>query len=215
MALLEDLKWRYATKRMDGQTVPQEKLDYILEAARYAPSSSGLQPYKIFVVKNGKTLEQLKDFVFNNHPFNQNQIADCSHLLVWAAWDQYTDERVGNVLRNTSTKRNLPIDSSEDYKQRLLNLYESLGKEWQENHTAKQAHISYGLAIAAAAEQKVDATPMEGFDNTKMDEFLGLNQSGLKSVVILPIGYRDKENDWLVKLKKWRTPKEEFITEIK
>lgn len=215
MALLEDLKWRYATKRMDGQTVPQEKLDYILEAARYAPSSSGLQPYKIFVVKNGKTLEQLKDFVFNNYPFNQNQIADCSHLLVWAAWDQYTDERVGNVLRNTSTKRNLPIDSSEDYKQRLLNLYESLGKEWQENHTAKQAHISYGLAIAAAAEQKVDATPMEGFDNTKMDEFLGLNQSGLKSVVILPIGYRDKENDWLVKLKKWRTPKEEFITEIK
>lgn len=215
MALLEDLKWRYATKRMDGQTVPQEKLDYILEAARYAPSSSGLQPYKIFVVKNGKTLEQLKDFVFNNHPFNQNQIADCSHLLVWAAWDQYTDERVGNVLRNTSTKRNLPIDSSEDYKQRLLNLYESLGKEWQENHTAKQAHISYGLAIAAAAEQKVDATPMEGFDNTKMDEFLGLNQSGLKSVVILPIGYRDEENDWLVKLKKWRTPKEEFITEIK
>lgn len=214
MALLEDLKWRYATKRMNGQTVPQEKLDYILESARYAPSSSGLQPYKIFVVKNGKTLEQLKDFVFNNHPFNKNQITDCSHLLVWVAWDQYTDERVGNVLRNTSTERNLPIDSSEDYKQRLLNLYESLGKEWQENHAAKQAHISYGLAIAAAAEQKVDATPMEGFDNAKMDEFLGIDNSGLKSVVILPIGYRDEENDWLVKLKKWRTPKEEFIKEI-
>ncbi len=214
MALLEDLKWRYATKRMNGQTVPKETLDYILEAARYAPSSSGLQPYKIFVIKNSKTLGQLKKFVFNNHPFNQNQIKDCSHLLVWAAWDNYTDEKVSGALQKTATERNFSTDSSEAYKQRLLSLYDSLGKEWQENHCAKQAHISFGLAIAAAAEQKVDATPMEGFDNAKMDEFLGIDKSGLKSVVLLPIGYRDEAEDWLVKLKKWRTPKEEFITEI-
>lgn len=214
MALIEDLKWRYATKRMNRQTVPQEKLDYILEAARYAPSSSGLQPYRIFVIKNGRTLEQLKDFVFKAHPFNQNQITECSHLLVWAAWNQYTDKRVGNVLQQTAIERGLPGDASEAYKERLLNLYQSLGEEWQENHCSKQAHISFGLAIAAAAEQHVDATPMEGFDNIKMDEFLRIDKSGLKSVVILPIGYRDEASDWLVKLKKWRTPKEEFITEI-
>lgn len=214
MALIDDLQWRYATKRMNGQAVPQEKLDYILEAARYAPSSSGLQPYRIFVIKNGETLGKLTEFVFNNHPFNLNQITDCSHLLVWAAWDKYTDKRVGNVLQQTAMERSLPGDTSEAYKERLLNLYKSLGKEWQENHCAKQAHISFGMAIAAAAEQRVDATPMEGFDNAKMDEFLGLDKSGLKSVVILPIGYRDEASDWLVKLKKWRTPKEEFITEI-
>ncbi|QNK64088.1 NAD(P)H-dependent oxidoreductase [Pedobacter sp. PAMC26386] len=214
MTLLNNLQWRYATKKMNGQIVPQGKLDYILEAARLAPSSSGLQPYRVFVISNGQTLEQLKEFVFKEFPFNQEQIKDCSHLLVWTAWDGYTAERVGNVLLKTSIERSLPENQSEVYKKRLLDKYETLGKEWQENHCAKQAHISFGLAITAAAEQKVDTTPMEGFDNAKMDEFLKLEELGLKSVVIMPIGYRDEANDWLLSLKKWRTPKEEFVTEI-
>ncbi|MFC4870668.1 nitroreductase family protein [Negadavirga shengliensis] len=95
----------------------------------------------------------------------------------------------------------------------LLDLYEPMGKEWQENRCVKQAYISFTLALAAAAEQKVDVTPMEGFDNTKMDEFLGLEELQLKSVVIMPIGYREEANDWLLNLKKWRTPKDEFVTE--
>lgn len=210
MNLLNNLQWRYATKKMNRETVPQEKLDYILEVARLAPSSSGLQPYKIFVIKNGEKLEKLREFVFEKSPFNQGQITDCSHLLVWAAWDGYSEERLGDVLIKIAKERGLPENSSDTYKTRLLEKYEALGKEWQENHCAKQAHISFGLAIAAAAEQKVDATPMEGFDNLKMNEFLGLDKLGLKSVVILPIGYRDESNDWLVKLKKWRTSKDEF-----
>lgn len=210
MNLLNNLQWRYATKKMNRETVPQEKLDYILEVARLAPSSSGLQPYKIFVIKNGEKLEKLREFVFEKSPFNQGQITDCSHLLVWAAWDGYSEERLGDVLIKIAKERGLPENSSDAYKTRLLEKYEALGKEWQENHCAKQAHISFGLAIAAAAEQKVDATPMEGFDNLKMNEFLGLDKLGLKSVVILPIGYRDESNDWLVKLKKWRTSKDEF-----
>ena len=82
-------------------------------------------------------------------------------------------------------------------------------------HAAKQAYISFGLAIAAAAEQKVDATPMEGFDNNALDELLGLSEKGLKSVVILPLGYREESGDWLLNLKKYRTPVEDFVTEIK
>lgn len=207
MALLEDLQWRYATKKMNGNPVPQEKLDYILEAARFAPSSSGLQPYQIFVISDRKKLEQIREF-----SFDQTQITDCSHLLVWAAWDAYDESRIGDILQRTSRERGLPDQSSQDYKKMLLDLYEPLGKEWQANRCAKQAYISFGLAIAAAAEQKIDATPMEGFDNEKMDAFLGLEGLGLKSVVILPVGYRDEANDWLVNLKKWRTPKEEFVT---
>lgn len=103
----------------------------------------------------------------------------------------------------------------DDYKTRLWGMYEPLGKEWHATHAAKQAYISFGLAIAAAAEQKVDATPMEGFNNAALDELLGFPEKGLKSVVILPLGYREENGDWLVNLKKYRTPKDEFVTEIK
>ena len=86
MSLLEDLKWRYATKKMNGTKVPQDKLDYILEAARLAPSSSGLQPYKVIVISDKALLEKIKGI-----SWNQSQVTDCSHLLVFAAWDGYTD----------------------------------------------------------------------------------------------------------------------------
>ena len=209
MSLINNLNWRYATKKMNGQAVQQEKLDYILEAARLAPSSSGLQPYKVFVISDRKILEKIKEAAFN-----QSQITDCSHLIVWAAWDSYSAEKIGNVMEKTSRERGLPEDSMGEYGRSLWANSQTLGEEWNRNHTAKQAYISFGLAIAAAAEQQVDATPMEGFDAAKLDEILGLDALGLKSVVILPVGYRDGQHDWLVNLKKVRTPKEEFVTVI-
>ncbi len=209
MALTDNLKWRYATKKMNGQKVPQEKIDYILEAARLAPSSAGLQPYKIFVISNKEKLEQAKTIANN-----QSQIADCSHLLVFAAWDHYSYSRIDKAVSQITRERNLPENAMDDFKNRVWNLVEPLGEEWQKAHAAKQAYISFGLAIAAAAEQQVDATPMEGFNAEQMDAFLGLKELGLKSVVILPVGYRDEQADWLVNLKKVRTPKEEFITEL-
>ena len=209
MALLDDLKWRYATKKMNGQTVPEDKLNYILEAARLAPSSSGLQPYQIFVITNKNLLGQIR--VFSN---DQSQITDCSHLLVFAAWESYSYERMEDVFLRTVRERGLADNAMEAYHKGLWNLYDSLGRKWQSEHSAKQAYIALGLAVAAAAEQKVDATPMEGFDKAKMDEILGLEKLGLKSVAILPIGYRDEGRDWLVNLKKVRTPRERFITEL-
>lgn len=209
MSLIDDLKWRYATKKMNGQPVAEDKLNYILEAARLAPSSSGLQPYKIFVISDREKLAQIREFAFN-----QSQITDCSHLLIWAAWDGYSEERIGEVLLKIFRERGLPDKNAEDYKNTLWGMYRALSNDWHANHSAKQAYISFGLAIAAAAEQKVDATPMEGFDKEKLDAFLELDKQGLKSVVILPIGYRDPENDWLVNLKKVRAPKEEFVVEI-
>lgn len=209
MSLLDSLKWRYATKKMNGEAVPQEKIDYIIEAARMAPSSSGLQPYKVLVINDRPLLEKIKEAAYN-----QSQITDCSHLVVWAAWNSYTPERINNVMARTSQERGLPDNAMEAYGQSLWKKYGNLGEEWHFHHAAKQAYISFGLAIAAAAEQQVDATPMEGFDAEKLDEILGLGQQGLKSVVILPLGFRDEQNDWLVKLKKVRLPKEEFIVKI-
>ncbi|WP_294963724.1 nitroreductase family protein [uncultured Flavobacterium sp.] len=210
MALIDALKWRYATKKMNGQAVPQEKVDYILEAAKLAPSSSGLQPYKVFVITNKELKEKLKAV-----SFDQSQVTDASHVLVWAAWDGYSLEKISAVFDRTIAERGIPADAMDEYKQRLWGMYEPLGQEWHANHAAKQAYISFGVAIAAAAEQQVDATSMEGFIPAEVDKLLGLNELGLKSVLVLPLGYRDDANDWLVNLKKVRTPQEEFITEIK
>ncbi len=210
MNLVENLQWRYATKKMNGKTIPQEKLDYILEAARLAPSSSGLQPYKIFVITNEALLQKIKPVAWD-----QSQITDASHVLVFAAWDGYSLDRIESVFNYTVQERGLPPETMDAYKEKLWGMYEPLSTEWHANHAAKQAYISFGMAIAAAAEQKIDATPMEGFIPEAVDELLGLKEQGLKSNLILTLGYRDEAGDWLVNMKKVRTPKEEFITEIK
>lgn len=206
MNLNEILEWRYATKKMSGKAVPQEKVDYILEAARLAPSSSGLQPYRIIVVTDPEIKEKIKPIAWD-----QSQITDASHVLVFAAWDNYTEERIKAVFEKTLTARGLPLDRMDAYRERLWGMYSQLTEERHNHHAAKQAYIAFGLAIAAAAEQKVDATPMEGFDPNALDEILGLREMGLKSALVLPLGYRDEDNDWLAGLEKYRTPEEEFI----
>ncbi|RYG00484.1 MAG: NAD(P)H-dependent oxidoreductase, partial [Chitinophagaceae bacterium] len=97
MSLIEALNWRYATKKMNGQPVPQEKVDQILEAARLAPSSSGLQPFKVIVITDPALKQELLP-----HSFGQSQIVDSSHVLVFAAWDNYTEERIDEVFNRTN-----------------------------------------------------------------------------------------------------------------
>ncbi|ASZ12566.1 nitroreductase family protein [Chitinophaga pendula] len=209
MSLLEALQWRYATKKMNGAKVPQEKLDYILEVARMAPSSSGLQQYKVIVISDRALLEKIKGIAYN-----QSVITDCSHLLVFVAWDSYSDKRISTVFDYIMDERGLPHSTMDSYKNTILGLYDTLGPEWQAHHASKQSYISFAMTIAAAAEQKVDATPIEGFIPEKLDELLKLRDSGYRSTVILPLGYREEEHDWLVNMKKVRTPKKEFIVEM-
>jgi nitroreductase len=210
MGILENLNWRYATKKMNGTIVPQDKVDTILEAARLAPSSSGLQPYEIIVISNKELLEKIKPIANG-----QTQITDCSHLLVFAAWDTYTEDRINEVFKRHSTERNMPESVSDAYRIMLIGAYPKRPAEENYQHAAKQAYISLGIAMTAAAELKVDATPMEGFNYPALDELLGLKEKGLRTAVILPLGYRDEANDWLMNLKKVRTPQENFFTEIK
>ena len=210
MSLIEDLQWRYATKKMNGQVVPQEKVDYILEAARLAPTSSGLQPFEILVITNKELLEKVLPLAHG-----QRQITDASHVLVFAAWDNYTEERINEAFARNNKERGLPSSATDDYKNMLLKIY--LAKPAEENftHAAKQVYIGFTAAIIAAAEQKVDATPMEGFNPAALDELLNLKEKGLRSVLLLPIGYREAEKDWLVNMKKIRVSKDRFITELK
>ena len=208
--LLQDLQWRYATKKMDpSKAVPQEKVDRIVEAVRLTASSSGLQPYEVFVVTNPELRAQIKP-----HAWNQGQVTDGSHLLVFAAWDNYTVERINHMFDLVNTVRGFKNEGWEAYRQQILATYPQRDAETNYQHAARQAYIGVGTALIAAAQEKVDSVPMEGFDPAKVDEILGLTARGLRSVVILPLGYRAGEGDWLQNLEKVRRPQEEFVTEV-
>lgn len=209
MELLEKLKWRYATKAMNGKKVPQEKIDAIIEAASLAPTSSGLQPFEIIVVTNPEVKKEIRSIAWN-----QSVVEDCSHLLVFAAWDTYTADRINYMFDLTNEKRGFENEGWEAYRQQLLGSYPQKPKEENFNHAARQAYIAFSQALAAAAFEGVDSTPMEGFDSGKLDKILKLNERGLKSCVLLPLGYRDTEKDWLVNLEKIRKPKSKLITVV-
>ena len=211
MALLDNLKWRYATKAYDStKKVDQEDVDKIIEAARLAPTSSGLEQFRIIVISDQKLKEKIVPIAMD-----QKNIAQCSHLLVFAAWDKYTEERIDDIYNYITDQRGLPRGRFGSYTTKLKALYLPQTAEENFAHTARQAYIGLGMALAQAAELKVDSTPMEGFDNDALDELLGLKAKGLRSVVLMPIGYRDVTNDWLVNMKKVRVPKEDFAITIK
>ncbi len=211
MNLIELLTWRYATKKMDpARTVPEEKVGRIVEAARLAPTSSGLQPFEIISVTNPAIRQRIRKIAWD-----QAQVTDCSHLLVFAAWDNYTAKRINHMFDYTNEVRGFRNEGWESYRQQLLATYPQRPEEVNFQHAARQAYIAFGAAVIAAAEEHVDATPMEGFDPDQLDEILGLRSRGLRSAVILPLGYRQAEGDWLVDLKKVRRPREQFVTEVR
>ncbi|HEV2353633.1 MAG TPA: nitroreductase family protein [Puia sp.] len=209
MSVIESLNWRYATKRMTGEKVPPEKIHAILEATRLAPTSSGLQPFTIISVSDRRLLEKIKP-IANNQP----QITEASHLLVFAAWDDVSAPRIEKVFDQVIRERNLSPDALDRYKNWLEDYFARLTPGEVFHAAARQAYLAFGVAIVAAAEQQVDATPMEGFNPAALDELLGLREKGLRSLCLLTLGYRDAANDWLANLKKVRRPLEELVIEV-
>ena len=208
MSLLEKLQWRYATKKMDAtKVVPAAKVQRIVEAVRLTASSSGLQPYELLVVKNSALRAQIQAVAYG-----QTQITDCSHLIIFAAWDNYTADRINLMFDLSNEIRQNNSADAEAYRQNLLKTYPARDPEFNFTHAAKQAYIGLGSALIAAAYEEVDCTPMEGFDPKALDEVLNLKARGLRSVVLLPLGYRKADEDWLVKLKKVRRSTEHFVT---
>ncbi len=208
--LNEKLKWRYAAKAMDpAKVVPEDKVERILEAIRLAPTSSGLQPFEVIVVTNPEIRAELRGAAFD-----QAQLTDGSHLLVFAAWDNYTKERIDAGPEQLERERGVTSEAVEGYYRDLSARYLPRDPRVNFEHAARQAYIAFGIGLTAAAFEGVDATPMEGFDNDRFDKILGLREHGLRSVVIMPLGYRDTSRDWLVDLKKVRRPREELISTV-
>ncbi len=210
MSLIEAFKWRYATKFFDNtRTVDTELVENIVEAARLAPTSSGLQPFELIVITNQSLKEQIVPI-----SFGQAMPAQCSHLLVFAVWDSYSEDRINHIFDITTRERELPLDKYAAYKDRLRAIFGSRSEEQNFAHAAHQAYIALGFAMAEAAALKVDSVPMEGFNTLELDELLSLKDKGLKSVLMLPLGYRDEKNDWLMRMKKVRHPHSEFVSYI-
>ena len=207
--LTDLMNWRYATKKMDrAKAVPQEKVDAIVEAVQMAPTSSGTQPFELFVISNADVRSQIRAAAFDQSP-----ITDGSHLLVFAAWDNYTDARIDEVVQlNKAARGDLPL--IDGYYDNLKGMLLPRDAETNYAHAARQAYIALGFAMLAAAEQGVDSTPMEGFDPDSVDKILGLRELGLRSVVLLPLGYRDPSGDWLVQMPKVRKPLDTLVTTI-
>lgn len=209
MSLLDDLQWRYAAKHLNGTPVPQEDVDYIVEAARLAPSSSGLQPFHVFVVRRASLIAELSQCVYGNQ-----QVKNCSPLLVFASWDNYSEERINEYFSRQNQERGLPDSVTDAYRLRLLKQVAATSEADNHHHAAKQCFLAAMCSMMAAAERRIDCTPMEGFEADKVDAILGLREQGLRSTLLLPLGYRDENNDWLLRMKKVRRDDASFTTRL-
>ena len=207
--LIEKLEWRYATKKMDPtKTVSDEKIETVLRAIELAPTSSGLQPFEVIVVKNADIRAKLRAVAWN-----QSQVTDASHLLAFAAWDNYTEARIDAVLAQMEAERGA-TDALKGYYENVKAEYLPRKAETNFEHAARQAYIALGFAMTALAVEGVDSTPMEGFDVAAVDEILGLRDHGLRVVCLLAVGYREADKDWLAKMPKVPRPRAQFIREV-
>jgi len=209
MDIIKALMWRYATKRMMKKTIPNDKLNTIIKAIHLAPSGIGLQPYVVFIISDQDLKEKILPIAMN-----QVQIVECSHLLIFAAWDEYSDERIDKAFDYLNEERGGTTTISDNQRNFAKKFFAEQSIEENFHHAAKQAYIAFGLAIGAAALEGIDASPMEGFDPSELDKLLNLPSKGLKSSMLLALGYRDAENDWNLKLDKVRKPSEELIIEL-
>jgi len=209
MSLVDKLNWRYATKKFDStKKIPAEKLNTVLDAVQLAPSSLGLQHYRVLVIKDADIRAKLRAAAYG-----QSQITDASQLIVFAA-ETGIDEAYGKkYIDNVAATRNTARENLAGFEGMVLGAINSRTPEQLVLWAQKQAYIALGVLITAAAEQDIDICPMEGFDPQQFDEILGLNEKGLTATVIATIGYR-AEDDALSQLAKVRKAKEELFIHI-
>jgi nitroreductase len=206
MKLIEALEWRYAVKKMNGNKIPADKLNTIIEATRLAPSGFGLTPYTIIVVEDDEIRKKL-------HPafYNQSQVVDCSAVIIFAAWNSITEKEVGEYMQDIAEQRGVPVESLNDFAGNINGSFKKLTPEQARVWADKQTYLALGFSLVAAAAEQVDATPMEGFSPDAVDAVLGLKELGLHSAVALTLGYRDAANDYLVNAKKVRRTQDKLV----
>lgn len=206
---IESLEWRYATKRMTEKKLSDDQLEGILNSIQLTATSNGLQPFTILVVEDEQVKRKIAPVAFN-----QPQILESSHLLIFAAWTEITAERIDTYFKQITEERNLTPNALSDYADRLKKNFGEMTSEAQFHWASKQAYIALGTAMVAAAEAKIDTTPMEGFIPEKIDEIFDFKSQNLGSTALLALGFRDIENDPMASAKKVRRSKENLFIRI-
>jgi nitroreductase len=204
------MQWRYATKQYNAdKKVADRDIDTILEATRLAPSSYGLQPYKMIVVTNPEIREKLKEAAYG-----QPQLTDATAIVIFAVDTVIDEARVDAYMKQVSDTRGVAVEDLAGFKGMVMGAITPMSMEARSEWAARQAYLGLGVLLETAAMMEIDTTPMEGFAPSKFDEILGLAAKGLKTVVVAAIGYRN-ESDSYIAMKKVRPSKEEMIIEVK
>ena len=208
MSFLENLNWRYATKKYDTtKKISEEDIQKIKNAIRMAPFSFGFQMYSVLDIVDKDLREKMKEI-----GYNQSQITDADRLFVFCGRDDNEnrlEEMFSDLSGGDDTIRN---NNLKNYEDSIRGVMDSRSKEEILNWSIKNSYIALGFGLAACAELKIDSSPMEGFDAKKLKEVLNLD-SHLYPAVILAIGYRD-ENDEHLKLPKWRFEEGKIFSKV-
>ncbi len=187
---IQDAQWRYATKKFDAtKKVSASDLETLKEAIRLSSSSYGLQPYKVFIIENPELRAQLQPACWG-----QSQIVDASQVIVFANITNIGAAEIDAYFENLTTTRNIPTEAIQGYSDFMKSKVTSLSADAKNNWTSKQTYLALGNLLNAAAELKIDVTPMEGFEPEKVNEILGLNALNLNASLIATIGYRHEED---------------------
>lgn len=208
MSIIEALKWRYATKKFDSNKIlSKEKIDILKEAFNLTATSFGLQTISLILVNDKSKREQLVE-----HSYYQKQVVDASHLLIICIQDDISDSDVDNLFDKVSHLRKTPETILEPYRQDLKTMMQNMSKAERQQWSVKQAYIVLGNLMTVCAIEQIDACPMEGFVPEMYDEVLNLKEHNLKSVLLLPIGYRAEDDKFASFQKVRKTIDESVIT---
>lgn len=207
--IIEALNWRYAVKRYKKTSIPEVELEQIMETIRLTPTSLGIQPFKVIRIESPEKRELIKP-IFNNQP----QSIEASHILVFAAFTELSEEQIEEYMNRISLTRNKPVEELEGFKRNILNFTRNMSPSEFIDWAKKQTYIALGMAMSSAALLRVDTTPMEGFKHGELDLFLDLPAQKLTSSVVLAVGKRDSANDALANAAKVRKSSNEMFEVI-
>ena len=207
--VIEQLRWRYATKKFDAdKRLTNKQIEVIKQAFDLTATSFGLQPLKLLIVSDKAIKKELVQY-----SFNQQMVGDCSHLLIFCIEDTIDSAFVKNYFKQVKATRATPDEILNPYQEYLIQYVEGMKPNEAREWMTKQAYLAMGNLLTVCAMESIDACPMEGFDPVEYDRALGLGKLGLHAVLVMPIGYRAAD-DLHSELKKVRRGVEEVVIEI-